>query len=116
MVAVVFPFQRFAGLAVSHAVLVGEGTDFRLHLREDLFLGDAADGREFVIHGDDVQVVELAKNRQLAELADARKEDEAENAAQVLEGAEEFPHLVLERELEFRIFHGVQERRVVFVH
>ena len=115
MIAVVLAFERLAGPVVREPVLVGEGLDLGLHLCQHFFFRNSADGRVVIVHRDDLQIVEFAENRELAELADAREEHEAEDAAQILERAEKLAHLVLERELEFRIFHRIQQRGVVFI-
>ena len=71
--------------------LIGNGILLAVYLCQRL-LGSAADSAEVIAHADILQIVQLAEDTHLAELADAGDEKEAEILPHTLERAEEIAH------------------------
>ena len=92
MITVIPLFQMNTCFLESFVVRFGHPLDVRFQFRQQLLLGDAADSAEVIAHADILQIVQLAEDTHLAELADAGDEKEAEILPHTLEGAEEIAH------------------------
>ena len=115
MVPVVVLLEDGEALAAPDSHHVGERVDVVRVVRGQLFLRDAADACELGKHADVLQVVELAEDGQLAELADSRDEHEAQELVARLERGVELAYDVAERIELFRFVDHVEQGGVVLV-
>ena len=76
VITVVMLFKKCNGGGSINVDCAGELIDPHRKLPRQLFLGNAANRRIALIHRDVAQVVELAKDRKLAELGNAGDKDE----------------------------------------
>ena len=96
MISVVIILQLLDNLLGSQLVSFGEHVDVFRHLREQFFLGDAANAGVFSIHGNVGDVVLLAEDAELGELGDTCEEDELQHRFAGFQGTVEITHDVTE--------------------
>ncbi len=76
MIPVILPLQMRTGCFVRLAVRPSHPLDVRTKLVQQLPLGNAANRAEVIPHTDVLQIIQLAEDAHLAELADSRDKEE----------------------------------------
>ena len=76
MIPVILPLQMRTGSFVRLTVRQSHPLDVRTKLVQQLPLGDAAYRAEVIPHTDVLQIIQLAEDAHLAELADSRDKEE----------------------------------------
>lgn len=109
-------FKKCNGGESINADCAGELIDPHCKLPRQLFLGNAANRRIALIHRDVAQVVELAKDRKLAELGNAGDKDELQVFVTGFERCIELAHDGAKGPQRLFVVHCVKKRRIVLVH
>ena len=115
MIAIIMIAQRSHSLVVCHVIFLRQCFDVFLVGIQKFLFGKAAYSGIVILHREDLQVVQFAKDAQLAELRDARDEDKAQVGILLLERTEEVTHDISDLVLQFLIIHRVMHRTVVLV-
>ena len=116
MIPVILPLQMRTGCFVRLAVRPSHPLDVRTKLVQQLPLGDAAYRAEVIPHTDVLQIIQLAEDAHLAELADSRDKEETKILPQSLEGTEKLTQLIPKLLLQGDVGIAVQKRSIVFVN
>ena len=102
-------------LLVVGAIALGHQLDVGAHLCGQLLLTDAAETFVCRLHGDVVQVVELAEHAHLREFRDARDEHELQMVVEALQRGEQILEAFAHEGLLLCITDTVEHHRVVLV-
>ena len=116
MITVILPFQRMADLLRHHAIGHCEGLNAFPEIGMQFIFRNAANGRIFPIHGDILQVVQIAENADMTETAHSCKEREADVRVLRLQHTKESLEGIAISIVQFLAVDGTQQGLVVFIY
>ena len=115
-VSVVLPFEARTRFVHAHSIALRQLRDAGSEVGFKLAFRDTANRSIFALHGNVVQIVQVAEYAQLAELGDTREQGELDGGVAAfeieVEGAQRGAVVLLQR----FVARAFQERLVVFVH
>ena len=115
MVAVILLLQLVYRLFDGPFVGLGQSPDIILHLHQHFLFRDTADTRKLWIHGDIRKVVQFAKDAELGEFGDARKEDKLEIGVGGLQRRVEITHHIAQHRQRLLLVHHVEQWGIILV-